>query len=171
MPSLIAQIIAETAGCEPLARGVPDRPWHCGEGINMARIAVGGFENETNTLAPRRAPGAHLRRAGAWPAFTRGREVIEAVEGFNIPIAGAVKMLQELGHDLVLLCWCSAPPSSYVERDAYEKVAGAIRQDLTAAGPLDGIYLDLHGAMVAEDHEDGEGELLGRIRALVGDKV
>src|ERR1041385_4873054 len=135
------------------------------------KIAVGGFQHETNTFAPQRATWADFERADAWPGFIRGPELIGAVEGFNIPIAGAVKTLQGLGHDLVPLCWCSAPPSSYVERDAYEKVAGAIRQDLTAAGPLDGIYLDLHGAMVAEHHEDGEGELLRRIRALVGDKV
>src|SRR5439155_20908379 len=47
----------------------------------------------------------------------------------------------------------------------------AILDDLAAAGPLDGIYLDLHGAMVAEHHEDGEGELLRRIRALVGHRI
>src|SRR5437762_7062943 len=44
-------------------------------------------------------------------------------------------------------------------------------EDLAAAGSLDGIYLDLHGAMVAEHHEDGEGELLRRIRGLVGDRI
>src|SRR5262249_61286841 len=103
--------------------------------------------------------------------FIRGAELIDAVEGFNIPIAGAVKRLQQLGHELVPLCWCSAPPSSYVERDAYEKVAGAMLEDLAAAGAFGGIYLDLHGAMVAEHYEDGEGELLRRVRGLVGDKI
>jgi microcystin degradation protein MlrC len=137
----------------------------------MARIAVGGFQHETNTFAPQRATWADFERADAWPGFIRGLALLDAVEGFNIPIAGAVETLQELGHELVPLCWCSAPPSSYVERDAYEKVAGAILDDLAAAGPLDGIYLDLHGAMVAEHHEDGEGELLRRIRALVGDRI
>jgi microcystin degradation protein MlrC len=137
----------------------------------MARIAVGGFQHETNTFAPQRATWADFERADAWPGFVRGPELIDAVEGFNLPIAGAVKTLQELGHELVPLCWCSAPPSSYVERDAYEKVAGWILDDLAAGGPFDGIYLDLHGAMVAEHHEDGEGELLRRIRALVGDRM
>src|SRR5438309_865311 len=137
----------------------------------MARIAVGGFQHETNTFAPQRGTWADFERADAWRGFVRGPELIDAVEGFNIPIAGAVKTLQELGHDLVPLCWCSAPPSSYVERDAYETVAGAMLEDLAAAGPLNGIYLDLHGAMVAEHHEDGEGELLRRIRELVGRRI
>src|SRR5439155_9265060 len=50
-------------------------------------------------------------------------------------------------------------------------VAGAILDDLAAQAPIDGVYLDLHGAMVAEHHEDGEGELLRRIRGLLGDGV
>ena len=96
----------------------------------MARIAVGGFQHETNTFAPLKATWADFERADAWPGFVRGPQLIEAVEGFNIPIAGAVKALQALGHELVPLCWCSAPPSSYVEREAYEKVAGWIIEDL-----------------------------------------
>jgi microcystin degradation protein MlrC len=141
----------------------------------MARIAVGGFQHETNTFAPQRATWNDFERADAWPGFIRGPELIPAVHGYNIPIAGAIEALQELGHELVPLCWCSAPPSSYVERDAYEKVAGAILEDLAATGAaerrIDGIYLDLHGAMVAEHYEDGEGELLRRIRALVGERM
>jgi microcystin degradation protein MlrC len=141
----------------------------------MARIAVGGFQHETNTFAPQRATWDDFERADAWPGFIRGPELIPAVHGYNIPIAGAVEALQELGHQLLPLCWCSAPPSSYVEREAYERVAGTILEDLAAAGAaegrIDGIYLDLHGAMVAEHYEDGEGELLCRIRALIGDKI
>ena len=137
----------------------------------VARIAVGGFQHETNTFAPLRATWADFERADAWPGYVRGPALFAAVKGFNIPIAGAVETLSGLGHDLIPLSWCSAPPSSYVEEDAYEKVVGEMLEDLAAAGPLDGIYLDLHGAMVAAHHEDGEGELLRRIRALVGERI
>jgi microcystin degradation protein MlrC len=137
----------------------------------MARIAVGGFQHETNTFAPQRAHWADFERSDAWPPFVHGAELIDAVAGFNIPIAGAIAALRALGHELAPLCWCSAPPCSYVEREAYEKVAGLIVDDLAAQGPFDGIYLDLHGAMVAEHHEDGEGELLRRIRAVVGTRI
>jgi microcystin degradation protein MlrC len=140
----------------------------------MARIAVGGFQHETNTFAPQRATWADFERADAWPGFLRGPALPDAVHGYNIPIAGAVEALRAAGHELLPLCWCSAPPSSYVERDAYERVAAAMIEDLAAAAaeaPLDGIYLDLHGAMVAEHYEDGEGELLRRIRAQVGDAI
>jgi microcystin degradation protein MlrC len=142
----------------------------------MPRIAVGGFQHETNTFAPQRATWADFERADAWPGYLRGPELLDAVAGYNIPVAGAVETLRGLGHALVPLCWCSAPPSSYVDEDAYERVAAAMLEDLAAAmadaaGPLDGIYLDLHGAMVAAHHQDGEGELLRRIRALVGDAM
>ncbi len=105
----------------------------------MARIAVGGFQHETNTFAPLKASWEDFDRADAWPPFVRGPQLIEAVEGFNIPIAGAVLALQALGHELVPLCWCSAPPSSYVEREAYEKVAGWIIEDLRAQWPVDAV--------------------------------
>lgn len=141
----------------------------------MARIAVGGFQHETNTFAPQRASWDDFERADAWPGFVRGAALIDAVHGYNIPIAGAVEALRAKGHELVPLCWCSAPPSSYVERDAYERVAGWMLEDLAAQGAtrglIDGIYLDLHGAMVAEHLEDGEGELLRRIRALVSEQI
>src|SRR3954470_12094670 len=122
------------------------------------KIAVGGFQHETNTFAPTRASWDDFARADAWPGFVRGLELIDSVRGYNIPIAGAVERLQALGHEIVPLCWCSAPPSSYVEREAYEQVAGAILEDLAAHGAassgIGGIYLDLHGAMVAEHHHD-----------------
>ena len=141
----------------------------------MARIAVGGFQHETNTFAPQRATWDDFARADAWPGFVRGPELIEAVRGYNLPIAGAIEALRAAGHELVPLCWCFATPSSYVQRDAYERIVGAILDDLAAHGAtdgrIDGIYLDLHGAMVAEHHDDGEGELLHRIRALVGDRL
>src|ERR1700722_18786208 len=139
--------------------------------MTVTRIAVGGFQHETNTFAPQRATWDDFARADAWPGYLRGPELFAAVAGYNIPIAGAVETLHALGHELLPLSWCSAPPSSYVDEEAYERVVGGILEDLAAAGPLDGLYLDLHGAMVAVHLEDGEGELLRRIRALVGDRI
>jgi microcystin degradation protein MlrC len=52
-----------------------------------------------------------------------------------------------------------------------ERIAGEIVQSIAASGPLDGILLELHGAMVARHIDDGEGELLTRVRKLVGPGV
>src|SRR5262249_28444436 len=101
----------------------------------------------------------------------RGPQMIAGVEGFNVPIAGAVKRLAELGHDVVPLAWAAAPPASYVTEDAYEKMWALFDEDMRKLGPFDAIYLDLHGAMVAENTEAGEGEFLRRIRRLAGDEL
>src|SRR6185436_18339487 len=137
----------------------------------MARIAVGGFQHETNTFAPLKATWEEFVRADAWPPLLQGAELIPGVTGYNIPIAGAVETLQKLGHELVPLAWASAAPSSHVTEDAYERMSGILLDGLRRAGPVDAVYLDLHGAMVVEHHQDGEGELMRRIREVVGERI
>jgi len=134
----------------------------------MTRIAVAGFQHETNTFAPRPAGYADFEAPDAWPGLTRGPAVPAAVAGINLPLAGAIAALVEAGHEVVPLIWASAGPSGPVTRDAYERIAGMLLDELAAAGPVDGLCLDLHGAMVAEHLEDGEGALLARLREAVG---
>ena len=74
-------------------------------------------------------------------------------------------------HELVPLLWTSGGAGGTVTADAYERIAGELVGRLSAAMPVDAVYLDLHGAMVSEPFEDGEGELLRRVRAAVGPKV
>jgi microcystin degradation protein MlrC len=137
----------------------------------MARIAVGGFQHETNTFAPVKADYAAFEEAGGWPGLSRGREMFDAVEGVHLPVTGAIEALDRRGHDLVPLLWCSATPSAHVTEDAFECISHMLVVELEKALPVDGVYLDLHGAMVCEHLEDGEGELLKRIRDLVGDDL
>ena len=121
----------------------------------MARIAVGGFQHETNTFAPQQATWDDFVRADAWPRLLRGPEMIDAVDGFNIPIAGAVEAAGASSATRSCRCaWAAAPPSSYVERGRLRADVGAMfDEDLARRrrGPFDAIYLDLHGAMVAEN--------------------
>lgn len=134
----------------------------------MARIAVGGFQHETNTFAPVRADFQAFAQADGWPSLSRGEALLPAVAGVRIPVAGAIDELRRAGHGIVPLLWCSAPPSAHVEEEAFERIAAMFLADLADADPVDGICLDLHGAMVTTHLEDGEGELLRRIRAQVG---
>ncbi len=134
----------------------------------MARIAVGGFQHETNTFSPVPATFADFEAPDAWPGLTRGAGMFEAVAGINLPAAGFVQEARSLHHELVPLAWCSAQPSGRVTRDAFERIATMLLEDLRACGSLDGVYLDLHGAMVAEHVDDADGELLRRIRSVVG---
>ena len=134
----------------------------------MARIAIGGFQHETNTFAPSKASYEDFIEPRGWPGLTRGPHLFEAVAGINLPIAGFIEAARHAGHDLVPLLWCSTTPSAEVERTAYERIAAELCDRIRQAEPLDAIYLDLHGAMVAEHLEDGEGELLQRVRAIIG---
>ena len=101
--------------------------------------------------------------------------MVERLQGVNIPVAGFIDAARAFGWDCVPSCWAGAIPSSHVTQDAFERIAGAICEDVKAAcaqpGGLDGIYLDLHGAAVAEHVPDTEGELIARLRALVGPAV
>jgi len=131
-------------------------------------IAVGGFQHETNTFAPHLAPYEAFERANSWPGLTSGDGLFATMAGLNIPLSGFIDSARQAGHELYPLCWCSAEPSSYVTRDAFERVADMICAGLRAGQSPDAVYLDLHGAMVAEHYEDGEGELLRRVREVVG---
>jgi microcystin degradation protein MlrC len=127
--------------------------------------------HETNTFQSTPTTYADFAEAGDRPPLARGAQVLTAFEGMNTSVAGAITVLREAGATLTPLPWTSATPSGFVTRDAYERIAAMILEDLRAALPLDALYLSLHGAMVAEHVEDAEGELLARIRALVGPEL
>ena len=134
----------------------------------MARVAVGGFQHETNTFSPIKAAYADFEAPDAWPGLTRGGALFDAVAGMNLPAAGFVQEARGLHHELLPLSWCSAQPSGHVTRDAFERIAAMLLDDLRAHGGIDAVYLDLHGAMVAEHLDDADGEILRRVRDLVG---
>lgn len=135
------------------------------------KIAIGGFHHETNTFASEKAEYQDFVEADGWPALTEGDKLFDVVEGVNLAISGFVDASMEQGHTLVPLLWCSATPSSHVTVDAYERVAGSMLNALANVLPVDAVYLDLHGAMVTEHAQDGEGELLARVRRLIGADV
>lgn len=137
----------------------------------MARIAIGGFQHETNTFSSIPASFADFEAPDAWPGLTRGSGMLEAVAGINLPAAGFVQEARSLHHELLPLTWCAAQPSGRVTRDAYERVSALLLDDLQAHGAVDAVYLDLHGAMVAEHLDDADGEILRRVRRVVGPQV
>lgn len=133
------------------------------------RIAVGGFQHETNTFAPTPARYEDFVRPGGWPGLSRGAALAPAIAGIELPVAGFLAAAQAAGHRIAPLAWAAAEPSAPVTEDAFERIAALLLADLAAAGPVDAVYLDLHGAMVCEHLEDGEGALLARVRAAIGD--
>lgn len=136
------------------------------------RIIIGGFQHETNTFAPTKADYAAFVQGGGLPALAAGQALFDAmVPGANIPCAGFIQAARAAGHTLVPTVWAGASPSAHVTQDAYERIATTIVEGVRAALPADAVYLDLHGAMVTETFDDGEGELLRRVREVVGPTV
>jgi len=136
----------------------------------MARIAIGGFQHETNCFVPMRTDFAYFAAHRDRPPLVRGPDVLAWLSDTSFALSG---FLREMGdaHDYVPLLWTSGGAGGYVTRDAFERIAGEMVGLLSQAMPVDAIYLDLHGAAVCEDFEDCEGELLRRIRAAVGEAV
>ncbi|RFC64532.1 M81 family peptidase [Fulvimarina endophytica] len=135
------------------------------------RIAIGGFMHETNTFAPTKADLAAFEHGGGWPALAEGEALFEATAGVNLGLAGFIEAGRARDWTLVPTIWCAASPSAHVTEHAFETLAGRLLAAIERALPLDAVFLDLHGAMVTEHLDDGEGELLARVRALVGDNV
>lgn len=135
------------------------------------RIAVGGFQHETNTFAPVKADYEAFVVAKSFPPLCRGQDMLARIRGNKLPTSGAIATLEAAGAEIVPLLWCMATPSAHVRRDAYERIVAEMLAMIAAAGPLDGICLELHGAMVAEHVDDGEGELLARLRRQVGPEL
>lgn len=121
------------------------------------RIVVAMMMHETNTFSPVPTPLASFRPLG-------GEAAIAEFAGTNTQLGGFLGVARTAGAEVRVPIAAGAHPSGHVERAAYEAmceaIVGAIRSGCDAA------FLALHGAMVAEHCDDGEGELLRRIRAV-----
>ncbi|WP_206996984.1 M81 family metallopeptidase [Trinickia mobilis] len=134
------------------------------------KVLIAGYKHETNTFAPEKAGWPAFERGESFPPAVRGARMLEMIEQVAMPATGFLRFARSQGWEPVPSLWCGAVPSSYVTSDAFERICGEICDDVKA-NVFDAVYLDLHGAGVAEHVDDTEGELLSRIRSLVGDSM
>jgi microcystin degradation protein MlrC len=126
------------------------------------RLLIAMMKHETNTFSPVPTP---LARFGHGPGPLYGEAAMRAYRGTGSGLGAYLDLAEREAAEVVLPIAAGAPPSRPVEDAAFEHMAALIC-DAVAKGGYDGIMLDLHGAMVTESFEDGEGELLRRIRAI-----
>ena len=131
----------------------------------MTRVVLAMMKHETNTFSPVPTDLARFSKGAERPL--EGESVLAAYRGTGSCIAGFIDVAEAAGAEIVPSIAANAPPSGPVQSAAYEYICDAILESV--AGGCDAILLDLHGAMVTERHEDGEGELLARIRATAPD--
>ena len=128
------------------------------------RLLLAMMLHETNTFSP--VPTDLQRFAlSAGEAPPAGPAAVEAFRGTGTATGAFIDLADEASAQFELVLGAHAAPSGLVHDDAYDTMTAQIVQAVQQGG-WDGILLDLHGAMVTQTHEDGEGELLRRIRAV-----
>ena len=128
------------------------------------RLLLAMMKHETNTFSPVATDLARFAGGGS-DAPERGAAAIAAYRGTGTVTGAYIDIAEREGAQFELAIAADAWPSGPVHDDAYEAICGVIL-DAVRRGGWDGILLDLHGAMVTQSHEDGEGTLLARIRAI-----
>ena len=126
------------------------------------KLVIAQMKHETNTFSPVPTPIGRFAVDGGVPL--EGNAAIEAVRGTGSAIAAFIELAERAGASFTVPIAASAWPSGPVDDNAFETIAARI-VDAVRAG-CDGVLLDLHGAMVTRTYEDGEGELLRRIRHI-----
>jgi len=129
------------------------------------RLLLAGIVHETNTFAEKRTDLDEFEASG----FYLGEELL-GLAGTNTVIGGVVDTARKLGIELFPVVATSAIPGGLVTDRAFELVVTAI-EDAVAREKPDAIVLDLHGAMVTQSHDDGDGAVLERVRAAAGPDV
>jgi len=135
----------------------------------MKKIIIAGFQHETNTFAPTKANYADFVQGGGFPPLSRGADILKFREQ-NIPIGGFIQQAEQFCYQLLPVIWAGTSPSAHVEQCTYQRICDEIISSIQQH-PADAVYLDLHGAMVSEQVDDGEGEFLRRVREAVGSDI
>jgi microcystin degradation protein MlrC len=136
------------------------------------RIAIGGISHETSTFANTRTTIADFDSGFG---LYRGPAVIDRFRGANICTGGFIDGAERHGFELVPLLWGFAYPSGLIVAADYaslkQEFLTRLRDEQTQHGPVDGVLLDLHGAMVVEGIDDADGDFVAAVREAVGPKV
>src|SRR6185312_5683065 len=124
-------------------RGIPAMPHR----VLLARIM-----HETNTFSRVKTDMGSFRRGG----FHRENEIPAVFRGTRSAIGASFEAADEYGWTLIHSVSASANPSGIVTRGAFDELCAMTVGAARGQGPIDGVLLHLHGAMVSEDHEDAE---------------
>ncbi len=128
------------------------------------RLLLAMFKHETNTFSPVPTPFERFfRRSGG--LLCEGQSALDTYRNTGTALGGFIDVAEREGAEFIVPVAAEAWPSGPVHDDAYQRIAKLILNQVRKGG-FDGILLDLHGAMVTQTIEDGEGMLLKRIREI-----
>lgn len=136
------------------------------------RIASGGIQHETNTFSDVPTTLADfVRDSHCGPALAGGEILFDRYQGTGAIHGGYIAGASQAGAELIPLLCARAQPSGRVEQAAFDHMLQLFLDRLDQVAPIDGLLLDLHGAMVTQQHEDAEGVFIQKVRQRVGDQV
>jgi microcystin degradation protein MlrC len=128
------------------------------------RLAALGFSHETNTFTGTPTGYDAFERTGIY----RGADIVRALGESHSTMAGYLEAGTEAGVEVVPLIFSHTEPSGMITGDAFERISSGMLQTLEQQGPWDGVLLAQHGAAVSDEHADADGEIVARVRDLVG---
>lgn len=131
------------------------------------KFIIGQISHETNAFSPIRTDMEQFRAR----SYATGEEILDLYAGTRTPLGGFIHFARDRGARLIPTVAASAVPSGRVTACAYGRLLVELLAGIRGAGPVDGVLLALHGAMVVEGIPDAEGDILRRVRELIGPGV
>jgi microcystin degradation protein MlrC len=133
--------------------------------MSAKRIAVGGLLFEGNTFSKVRTELIDFQNK----YLVVGDAMISALRDTNVEVAGAFSSIEAAGFEIAPLMATHGGAGGRVSAACYAELKRMLMDRLRSVGPVDGIYLALHGAMICEGEDDAEGDILSSVRAVIGD--
>ncbi|MBR5439031.1 MAG: M81 family metallopeptidase [Clostridia bacterium] len=131
----------------------------------MKRILVAQFFHETNSFSPKKGDTTAFKKY----VWHEGQEMIEKQRYVASDLGGFVDyVLTNSDAELIPTIGLEAPPSGPVTENVYNFALNNILSGIKNNLPLDGVFIHFHGAMVAENHQDAEGDIAEKVREVIG---
>ena len=132
------------------------------------RILLVHFNHETNSFSPSPADETAYRNS----LFLTGNEIFSYHRGRGLELGAFLEVLEkDENYELIPTVSLNASPSGPVTKGVYDFVIQEVTRAIKEQPPFDGVLIACHGAMVSEEHQDGEGDLFEYIRTLVGEEI
>jgi microcystin degradation protein MlrC len=131
------------------------------------RVVIAEFKQETNTFVPYLTK---MEQFQAWHLWEQ-EEMIPHFRGNNAEVAGYIEVLEAAGIEPLPTIAAMAMSGGPVEQATFEALLGRLLHLIEAARPFDGVLLSLHGAMVTEELDDPDGEIIAAVRELIGPDI
>jgi microcystin degradation protein MlrC len=133
----------------------------------MKRVGIAGFLHESNTYSPLPTTRSEFEQT----SLTKGEGLIRRWQGAHHELSGFLDGAKSFGFCPIPLMATYAIPGGTIRSEAFDSLADEMIEVLKSSLPLDGLLIALHGATVAENFPDADGEMASRFRTILGPHI